>query len=323
MWEANAFTREDMFGTLYQRLLPVEIINYTPPTAVIFLVDTSGSMYQPSIPYEKSKLYAAIQGVKAALDGLTERDYVGVITLSDMPNEVLSLTSRTQRGKILDALDGIQYNAGGGTIFSPALEMAGRALIAHSGVINKHIVVITDGAMSNTDEERSRYCMRENANMGITMSIVGIDCTAYDEAKLCDILADQPNGGAQNFHSVKELDKIGNIMRDIVESPLLKDIQYQEFIPVIESDNSVVADIDPNNMPMLDGFYGSKLKEGAELILSNKYVPIYAQWTVGKGKVGSFMCDLNGTWSHDFIASDVGITIINKIISALSNSKDN
>ena len=42
--------------------------------------------------------------------------------------------------------------------------------------------------------------------------------------------------------------------------------------------------------------------------------PIYTQWNFGKGKVGTFACDLNGTWSSDFISSPEGQKILKKII---------
>jgi hypothetical protein len=68
----------------------------------------------------------------------------------------------------------------------------------------------------------------------------------------------------------------------------------------------------------IGGFYGAKMKEGADLILEGDYaVPIYAQWKYGAGMVGSFMCDLNGTWSADFMASETGKQLVNNMIAAL------
>jgi hypothetical protein len=75
-------------------------------------------------------------------------------------------------------------------------------------------------------------------------------------------------------------------------------------------------------MPTLDGFYGSKLKNGATEVLSGEYVPLYANWKFGKGMVGSFMCDLNGTWSNDFLTSDTGTKILNNIITSLFPSEN-
>ena len=54
-----------------------------------------------------------------------------------------------------------------------------------------------------------------------------------------------------------------------------------------------------------------------------QYTPIYSQWDYGKGRVGTFTCDLSGKWSADFFAPDeeeekgVGAQLINNIIYAL------
>lgn len=41
---AHAYNREDMAGTLLQRMLPVEAIDYTPPLGMMIVIDVSGSM---------------------------------------------------------------------------------------------------------------------------------------------------------------------------------------------------------------------------------------------------------------------------------------
>ena len=72
-----------------------------------------------------------------------------------------------------------------------------------------------------------------------------------------------------------------------------------------------------SDIPELNGFFGSKLKEGATEILSAEYVPVYAQWQYGKGMVGSFMCDLNGIWSVDFVGTEASNKLVNNIVTAL------
>jgi hypothetical protein len=83
-----------------------------------------------------------------------------------------------------------------------------------------------------------------------------------------------------------------------------------------------VSGIEEKDIPTLDGFYGSRPKQGAEVILAGKYVPIYAQWKFGAGMVGSFMCDLNGTWSTDFVGSSTGEMLLHNIVSALFPAQD-
>ena len=157
-WTANAYTREDMNKTLYQQMLPVEIIDYTPPAAVMIIIDTSGSMLSGDSNVANSKLGYAIQGAESCLDALTERDYVGIMTLADHYSEEIELTPRPQRDKILSAIGQLEEDAingliGGGTIFSAALERAGKALSAMTQVEKKHIIIVTDGEPAATDAE--------------------------------------------------------------------------------------------------------------------------------------------------------------------------
>ena len=48
-----------------------------------------------------------------------------------------------------------------------------------------------------------------------------------------------------------------------------------------------------------------------------EYVPVYAQWKYGKGTVGSFMCDVNGAWSEEFMSDATGVRLIYNIIKGL------
>ena len=316
-WDANAFTREDMYGTLYQDMLPVEVINYTPPVAVAIIIDRSRSMwYENEVPtYEDSKFYAAKQGAIACLDALTERDYVTVLSLSDREAEELELTPRTQRAKILSAIDEIEI--GGTTIYEGALSRARGTLMAQTDVERRHIILVTDGEPEDMDPELYLEQVRLNKEMGITMSIVGVQCTPAASQCMLELVT-EAGGTSKNYHDVVNVRDVPEIMREDLMVPEIKDVNYETFTPTIVSPSSpVMNNITQDNMFSLDGFYGTKAKEGADVILSSKYVPIYAQWRYGKGMVGSFMCDLNGVWSAELLSCTEGSTLIKNIVAAL------
>ena len=317
LFTANAYNRDDMYNTVYQQLLPVEIINYTPPVGVIIIVDCSGSMYDPEslAPYESSKLYAAQQGAEACLDALTERDYVGIMTFMDTYDETLELTPRADRDRILAAIDSLP-KGGGATNFAPAIERAGSALLALTEVEKRHIILVTDGEPTD-NEENYGALIKRNAEMGITMSIVGIGCTAAARSQMAYILKTYAGADESHFHDVDNITQVPTVMREDLQVPEIKDVNYAPFTPELESNNPFFLGIDKTTIPVLNGFYGSKLKPGAEQILAGEYVPLYAQWKVGKGTVGSFMCDLNGTWSEEFVASETGQALVNAMVTAL------
>ena len=321
-WTANAYTREDMYKTLYQEMLPVEIVDYTAPVGLIIVVDTSGSMLGD--PYENSPLYWAMRGAEACLDALTERDYVGIMTLADRYTEELALTPRTRRDKIMTTIATMEEAAikgtitSGGTMFSPALERAGKALAARSDIEKKHIVIVTDGAPSIDDKANYLFWAEENAKLGITMSIVCIGATSQDQERMSELLAAAGRTDKDLYNITKgNFESLPTLMRENLEVPEIKSVNYEPFQPSINVYNAITYGFSQSDMPTLEGYYGMKLKENATAVLMGKYTPVYSQWDFGKGRVGTFACDLNGTWSGDMTSSDVGKTLINNIIYAL------
>lgn len=317
-WVANAYTRNDMFGTAYQELLPVEIINYTPPAAVVIIIDRSGSMLDAGSAedgYLGSRFDYAKQGAVACLDALTERDFVGIMSLGNDYDEELELTPRPNRAKIESAIERI--TPGGNTVFASALEKAGDILSAKTGVEKRHIILVTDGAPTDTNANDYRTQAEENAAKGITMSIVGIQCFGTAASEMKDLLKNYAGMTDKNLHIVDDLKKLPETMKNDLEVPEIKDVNYETFKPTFGTTHIITSDIDEDNMPTLDGFYGVKAKEGSEVVVLGKYTPIYTQWKFGKGTVGTFACDLNGTWSLDFINSPVGASLINNIVQAI------
>ncbi len=132
-------------------------------------------------------------------------------------------------------------------------------------------------------------------------------------------LVEAAGGTDANYHNfgLNEVDRVPTEMRQDLEVPEIKAVNYETFRPTISSINSVVHNIAERDLPTLDGFYGSRAKNGAEVVLTGGYVPIYAQWKFGAGMVGSFMCDLSGTWSADFVSSATGEMLLDNIVTAL------
>ena len=126
----------------------------------------------------------------------------------------------------------------------------------------------------------------------------------------------------KNFYDVSDLQSTVKAMQEDLSIPAFKEVKYNPFQPTLHASSSITQGIAQADIPMLSGFYYSQLKDGATTIISKGSAPIYAHWNYGKGMVGSFMCDLNGTWSADFIVSEEGAEIINRIISLLANPSE-
>ncbi len=327
---AHAYNRVDMNGDvnfrLYQEMLPVQAIDYTPPLAVIVIIDVSGSMGGSG---ENTPLYWAKQGAIYCLDALSDRDYIGVMTLDSNYGDVLPLTRRTQEKVIretINAIDGV-----GGTVYSDAIARAGQKLLSQPGVDRRHIVVISDGAPSADDEEYYMKETRDNFRNGVTLSFIGIGIAENStQGEKMKELTDA-GGGEPFFVDTNDLASLLNYISDDLNADEVKEYEAKSFYPQVADVLSPLVngvefgdeeDEEGNIVSRalgakLGGFYGVRARANVDLVLTgDNNVPLYAQWQFGKGKVGSFMSDLNGTWSSEFLADE---SCQKFLINAISN----
>ena len=307
---ANAYNREDMYGTLYQQMLPVQAVDYTPPLGLMIVIDKSQSMNSGGgLGGTGNYLAMAKSGAIACLDTLSERDWCGVMSLSDDVDEDIVISPMTQKGKIVSAINAIQID--GSTVFTGAIVKAGEALRALTGVEKKHIILVTDGNPGDTKAEYEQ-AIKDNFASGITMSIINIGSASNPDMQYA---AETIGGG--RFYGVINLDGLADDLRADLSAPEIKDVNYGPFTPEIKDHTAAVNGVNQEFMPQLHGFYGTKLKEGADVPLTGEYVPVYAQWKYGEGSVGSFMCDLTGVWSEEFLANDTGIRFLKNVVGGL------
>ncbi len=319
----NAYNKDDMHidgeETLYQQMLPVKAIEYTPPVALMLIIDRSGSMDLESGSGGDKKIDIAKQAARECLKALTERDYCGVVTLEEKYTEQMQVTPMTQQAKIHKAIDDIV--PGGGTVFEDALRGAVKALQSINNVERRHVILITDGKPSDTFETYGKVVEEavNDATKKVTFSfaIIGSDIPASDRA---DIIKAAEMGEGK-FHQPADVTELPEDIRDELHMPAIKAINYELFQPQINEHNNVVSGITQADMPQLGGFYGTKAKQDALVVLKGNFVPIYAQWSFGEGKVGSFMSDLSGIWSADLLESPVGQQLLLNIVNSLFPSK--
>jgi Mg-chelatase subunit ChlD len=318
----NAYDRADMQDTLYQEMLPVHVMDPEASVAVLFIIDCSGSMWDQSggTPYEQSLLFAEMQCAEASLDYLKSTDYVGILPFADR-YDIPELIPRPQRDQILREIDSIVDNFGGGTIFTGALETARRALLANTKVQRRHIIMLTDGLPGDANPQDYLDQAKLNAQAGITMSVVGIGCDNASKRAMIELVK-EGGGEEKHFYDFRDYNSPHSVMEAALRLSELREMTITGFCPTIPGKSSIVGGITEGQLPSLGGAYSSQLKDGATEILRSPYGPLLAHWRYGKGIVGSFMCDLNGTWSDDFIVSKEGAEIINNILILLANSSD-
>lgn len=316
----HAYNRADLEkSTYYKQMLPVNAIDFTPPAAVMIVVDSSGSMTTDAIE-GKTKYDLALDGATACLDTLGDRDYCGIVSFQSTANERMQLIPVAQREKILDIIADMRVNQDAGdTIFSGAIIRAGEALAVLDNVEKKHIIMVTDGMPSDKLDVYGEY-IKDNLAKGITMSIITVG-DAGDNYK--SSMAEAAAMGGGKHHHVTDTKEIPTIMQTDLSLEAIAEIEYgEDFTLTIKDKTTVVAGIDDASLPTLSGYYGTVKKEEAVVPLMGKYVPIYAQWKYGNGNVGSFMSDLNGTWSQEFISDIIGQSIVLNIVDNIFPNHD-
>lgn len=336
---AHSFNRSDMGlrnAKTLSGMLPVEVVDYTPPVAVMMIVDRSGSMAETLSNGGKTKLDYAKDAAMTCLDSLTYRDYMGMMSFENTYTVSTNVTSIQNRSLIETAI--LQLSAGGGTQFANALQRAGEALSALGDdvVSKRHVVIITDGESQdpavNEDESDSgnlgwaEIMKAFNEQSNITFSIMHLKNGEANENYR--MYFEVWGGGSYIQVDASNLSTIGTTVRNELKANVIQEFNpSEEYSPtVVDYSSNIfrgVSTSDLDSLPVLTGYYGTRIKDGADVILKAPYVPLYAQWNYGKGKVGTFLASLKGdNLSSAFINSGSGSTILRNIVTRLMPSTD-
>ena len=304
--EPHAYNRDDMTGTVYEEILPVQAVNFEPPAGIVFVLDNSGSMGASGAD-GKSALDRAKEGISACLDALPAGDCVSVVTSDG--TTAAPLTNLGQAGGadvIKTVMNGIDF--GGGTQIYAGLSEAAELLLSAEGVYARHVVLLTDGEIPDAAAcvGLAEKYYREN---GITFSAVGLGTSSAFYSETLEMFAESGGG---TFYAAETEDLFSLLLVDL-HSTELREFEYEPFFPEISDPLSPLFEgvnftQEGDRVLMtaqLGGFFGARAKEGSEVVLSGPFgVPVYACRDFGAGKAGSFLCDLSGDWSAEFMADE-------------------
>ena len=335
----NAYNYEEMYGTTYWEMLPVAVGKYTPPVAVMFLIDTSGTMIGEDKSTGEKYYKLAAQAASQALDGLSDYDYAGVISLRDSYTIEARMSAMTPGGKqyLRRQLENLP-EVGGGTVYRGAIEQAARALNALDGdnvsVARKHIILLSDcmssDPLEDTDDEQGYGAAIQHnyQTSGITFSVIGINVTDETSESVNNVkIATGENYGHGSFTIATKGTDVATSVRNELQMQEIDDTVEKLFTPEFVASSPVLNRVDTSDLPSLRGIYSSRLRGdlGATAALTNEYkVPVYAQWKYGEGRVGSFMSRLSteDNWGFDFVTRETGKHIVRNIVTGLLPTKD-
>lgn len=310
----KAYNTSDMEGSLLESMLPVAISEQPPPKSVLVVLDRSSSMDKTIGSGSKSRMQIAKENLIDLLAFLNPKDYIGIVTFDNSVNQNLQLTPTTDKVAILRAIN--EIDVGYGTQYAPAIRSAG-SMLSSAGTLLKHIIFITDGDAQ--DAEPSYYLDAvQQLGSSITLSVIGFgddSALSHNETNLLQMAA--LGGGIYSYSATGN--NISSLMLEhlIAVSGSTDHINNTPFMPIITSLASPVV-YGIGTMPVLGGYYGGlSAKINATVVLTTGGNPVYAHWNYGLGKVGSFMSDLNGTWSDLYFNDPSGKRFIGNVVSTL------
>lgn len=307
----NTYMYGNMEGTVLEEMMPVDLTlseDSGKSVAVMLVLDCSGSMKDTGNYLSMAK-QSAIQSVNAMID----KDYVGVISFNRYPYLESPLLQATDANKkeLTHIISGLTTSRG--TYYTEALSLAHEVLL-ESDADSKHVIFLSDGEPNDSGYGGSVLFMAED---GITVSTIALGYSS----KVLESMADLGGG---RYYTVEDETDLPDVMMSETEQVTISSLIKGEFIPQVNIDSALTDGLDSAQFPSLYGYLGVTMKKHAQAILtSERDHPLYAVWDYGLGTVASFMSDLEGEWSLDWLYDTAGQTLIQRMMSTTIDDTHN
>jgi Ca-activated chloride channel homolog len=173
-----------------------------PPRNLVFLIDVSGSMNEPT------KLPLLKQSFGALLETMGEKDTVSMVVYAGASGMVLPPTNASQRSVIFGALERLE--AGGSTNGGEGIELAYRAAEQsfRKGGVNR-VILATDGDFNvgTTSQSELVKLIEKKRDSGVFLTVLGFGMGNYKDSTL-EKLANKGNGNYAYIDSFAEARKV-------------------------------------------------------------------------------------------------------------------
>jgi uncharacterized membrane protein len=292
--------------TPFEKMLPVRAEPPPQkPTAVVLVLDKSGSMSGP-------KIEMARDAARASIRTLRPIDMIGVISFDETFNWVIPMGPA---GSLEDKSNLIaQITANGGTKIYQAVE-AGFEAIVDQKATHKHIILLTDGVSTPGTQEDFPKLEKDALAKHVTISTIGVG--DYINRDLLDELARKTRGKA---HFVENPENIPQIINAEVKSTEDLAIQERPVRAVRVRPVEFTDGVDFTKAPRLRGFVQAEAKDGSEVILRvDEKKPLLVRWRYGLGRVIAFMSDAKSRWAAPWVRWDAFGTLWPQMVRDVSH----
>ena len=299
----HSFSFGGMRQTAYETLLPVSL-DYSSEAgdsvALMIVLDCSNSMSgMGGWGWGGTEnLSMAKQGAIRSIETLTSNDTVGIVSFNSTAtlNAPLSQATDTQKAALSRVISALGTSRG--TYYCEALTLAREELQGAESTI-RHVIFLSDGEPSDYGYND---IVQDMAADGITVSTIAL---GYSSSVLSRMASD----GGGRYYAVTSVSDLPDIM--------LSETETVHSDPLIERETEVtLPDGLPTDLPPVEGYLGTTLKETAELILQTpEGDPILARWTLGEGEADAFASDLLGSWTDGWRKTNPGRRMLRQILS--------
>lgn len=276
--------------SVLETVLPVDMelrgVNEIPTTAMIMVIDHSGSM-SVDAGGGATSLDLAVTAAKMAVDQMRDTDYVGVVTFDDSYSWVVKPTSAADKEEIKAQIETIAE--GGGTTIGPALRAALEGAEECEADI-RHVILLTDGQ----GESRNYNPITEAyTNADVTLSTVAVGEGA--DARLLERLA--KNCGGRYYYSDLATDIPKIFAREVFLSGDTY-LQNGHFALAVDGGNEITEGLFREGWPGIYGYVSATPKRASRvLIASEKDDPLLTTMQYGLGHTAAWNTDVTNEWT--------------------------
>lgn len=292
--------------SVLETVLPVDMelrgVDEIPTTAMIMVVDHSGSM-STYAGGGATNLDLAITAAETAVDQMRSTDYVGVIAFDDKYDWVVEPTIVSDKEGIKAQIETIRE--GGGTTIQPSLWAALKGVKDCDADI-RHVILLTDGQgeSRNYSEITSAY---RDAN--VTLSTVAVG--EGSDARLLEQIAEDCGGRYYYSDMASEIPKI--FAQEVF---LSGDTYLQNGVFALAVKNSeITKGLFEAGWPSIYGYVSATPKNSSNvLIASEKDDPVLTVMQYGLGHTVAWNTDVTNEWTAGFAGKDDYVQLWKRVI---------
>lgn len=306
----NSYALGGYRDSILEQVLPVDMmlrgVNELPSTAMVMVIDRSGSM----LSGYPTNLDMAIAAVVEAVRQMRSEDYVGVLSFDDGFNWQVPITLAEDKEDIIRRVESI--NDGGGTTIKPALQEAYNRIL-NTDVSVRHVVLLTDGMGETTD---FRDIIASYQMSGVTLSTVAIGYGS--DTQLLQRLASNCGG---RYYYTDDSSSLPKIFSQEVFLSGDTYLQNGKFLLQANASNEITTGLFEEGWPFLQGYVSASPKNASNpLIISDKQDPILTVWQYGLGKTVAWNTDVTNKWTSEFAGEEDYIQLWKRIVDYSSGS---